>query len=43
MLMNALAEQSPILDNAEVYGRVVGVRGLMVEVAGPSINGLSKS
>jgi flagellum-specific ATP synthase len=33
--MKALAEQIAELDGAEVYGRVVGVRGLMVEVAGP--------
>jgi flagellum-specific ATP synthase len=32
--MKALAEQIDELDTAEVYGRVVGVRGLMVEVAG---------
>ncbi len=32
--MKALAEQIAELDAAEVYGRVVGVRGLMVEVAG---------
>jgi flagellum-specific ATP synthase len=31
--MKALAEQ--IADLAQIYGRVVGVRGLMVEVAGP--------
>jgi len=30
----ALAEQIDELDGVEVYGRVVGVRGLMVEVAG---------
>ena len=34
-LMKALAEQINELDGVEVYGRVVGVRGLMVEVAGP--------
>ena len=34
--MKALAEQINELDSAEIYGRVVGVRGLMVEVAGPS-------
>ena len=34
-MMKALAEQIADLDAAEVYGRVVGVRGLMVEVAGP--------
>ena len=33
--MKALAEQISDLDGVEVYGRVVGVRGLMVEVAGP--------
>ncbi|MGH6769893.1 MAG: flagellar protein export ATPase FliI [Xanthobacteraceae bacterium] len=33
--MKALAEQVAELDGAEIYGRVVGVRGLMVEVAGP--------
>ena len=33
--MKALAEQIEQLDAVEVYGRVVGVRGLMVEVAGP--------
>jgi flagellum-specific ATP synthase len=33
--MKALAEQINELDGIEVYGRVVGVRGLMVEVAGP--------
>src|SRR5437016_4913403 len=33
--MKALAEQLSELDAVEVYGRVVGVRGLMVEVAGP--------
>ena len=33
--MKALAEQIDELDGVEVYGRVVGVRGLMVEVAGP--------
>jgi flagellum-specific ATP synthase len=33
--MKALAEQIGELDAVEVYGRVVGVRGLMVEVAGP--------
>src|SRR5712671_5762770 len=32
--MKALADQIDELDAAEVYGRVVGVRGLMVEVAG---------
>jgi flagellum-specific ATP synthase len=34
-IMKALAEQIADLDAAEIYGRVVGVRGLMVEVAGP--------
>ena len=33
--MKALAEQIAELDQAQIYGRVVGVRGLMVEVAGP--------
>jgi flagellum-specific ATP synthase len=33
--MKALAEQIGELDAVTVYGRVVGVRGLMVEVAGP--------
>ena len=33
--MKALAEQVAELDSVEIYGRVVGVRGLMVEVAGP--------
>ena len=33
--MKALAEQISEIDGIEVYGRVVGVRGLMVEVAGP--------
>src|SRR3984893_18721705 len=33
--MKALAEQIEELDGAEIYGRGVGVRGLMVEVAGP--------
>lgn len=33
--MKALAEQIRDLDGVEVYGRVVGVRGLMLEVAGP--------
>jgi flagellum-specific ATP synthase len=32
--MKALAEQIDELDATEVYGRVVGVRGLMIEVAG---------
>jgi flagellum-specific ATP synthase len=33
--VKALAEQIAELDAVEIYGRVVGVRGLMVEVAGP--------
>ncbi len=33
--MKALAEQISDLDGVEIFGRVVGVRGLMVEVAGP--------
>lgn len=33
--MKALADQVRELDGPEVYGRVAGVRGLMVEVAGP--------
>src|ERR1700754_1354325 len=33
--MKALAEQIVELDGVEIYGRVVGVKGLMVEVAGP--------
>ena len=33
--MKALAEQINELDGIEIYGRVVGVRGLMVEAAGP--------
>ncbi len=33
--MKALAEQIADLDGVEIYGRVVGVRGLMVEIAGP--------
>ncbi len=33
--MKALAEQIGELDCVEIYGRVVGVRGLLVEVAGP--------
>ena len=33
--MKALAEQIGDLDGVEIYGRVVGVRGLMVEIAGP--------
>src|SRR5690606_11401076 len=34
-VVKALAEQIAELDGTEIYGRVVGVRGLMVEVAGP--------
>src|SRR5262245_24964353 len=33
--MKALARQIAELDGVEIYGRVVGVRGMMVEVAGP--------
>jgi flagellum-specific ATP synthase len=33
--LKALAEQIHELDGIEIYGRVVGVRGLMVEVSGP--------
>src|SRR6185437_16046451 len=33
--MKALAEQINDLDGVEVYGRVIGVRGLMVELVGP--------
>ncbi|WP_445489593.1 flagellar protein export ATPase FliI [Rhodopseudomonas sp. RCAM05734] len=33
--MKALAEQIADLDGVNMYGRVVGVRGLMVEIAGP--------
>jgi flagellum-specific ATP synthase len=33
--LKALADQIAELDTAEIYGRVVGVRGLMVEAAGP--------
>src|SRR6202050_3152472 len=33
--MKALAEQINELDGIEIHGRVVGVRGLMVEVCGP--------
>lgn len=33
--MKALAEQINDIDGVEIYGRVVGVRGLMVEIAGP--------
>ena len=34
--MKALAEQINELDGIEIYGRVVGVRGLMMERALPS-------
>jgi flagellum-specific ATP synthase len=33
--MKALADQIADVDSVNIYGRVVGVRGLMVEVAGP--------
>jgi flagellum-specific ATP synthase len=33
--MKALAEQISDIDSVNIYGRVVGVRGLMVEIAGP--------
>ncbi len=33
--MRALAEQIGDIDGVNIYGRVVGVRGLMVEIAGP--------
>ena len=33
--MKALASQIDEIDGVETYGRVVGVRGLMIEVAGP--------
>jgi flagellum-specific ATP synthase len=33
--MKALAEQIGDIDGVEIFGRVVAVRGLMVEVAGP--------
>jgi flagellum-specific ATP synthase len=33
--MRALAEQIGDIDGVEVFGRVIAVRGLMVEVAGP--------
>jgi flagellum-specific ATP synthase len=33
--VKALAEQIGDIDGVETYGRVVGVRGLMVEIAGP--------
>jgi len=35
--MKAQAEQIAELDEGEIYGRVVSVRGLMVEVAGPTM------
>src|SRR5665647_2496525 len=34
-ILKALAEQIVDIDGVEIYGRVVGVRGLMVEIAGP--------
>src|SRR4030081_3481298 len=33
--MKALAEQIGDIDGVNIYGRVVGVRGLRVEIAGP--------
>jgi flagellum-specific ATP synthase len=33
--MKALAEQIGDIDGVNIYGRVVGVRGLMVEISGP--------
>src|ERR1700745_3699545 len=33
--MKALAEQISDIDGVNIFGRVVGVKGLMVEVAGP--------
>ena len=33
--MKALADQISDIDGVNIYGRVVGVRGLMVDVAGP--------
>src|SRR6202000_2655292 len=33
--MKALAQQINDIDGINIYGRVVGVRGLMVEIAGP--------
>jgi flagellum-specific ATP synthase len=33
--VKALAEQIADIDGVNIYGRVVGVRGLMVEIAGP--------
>src|SRR6266516_2405579 len=38
--MKALAEQIGDIDGVNIYGRVVGVRGLMVEIAG-TIQGMS--
>jgi len=38
--MKALAEQIAELDQAQIYGRVAGVRGLMAEAAGP-LHGMS--
>src|SRR5260370_37427145 len=34
--MKALAEQIGDIDGVNIYGRVVSVRGLMVEIAGPT-------
>jgi flagellum-specific ATP synthase len=39
--MKALAEQINELDGVQIHGRVVGVRGLMVEVAGSDVTGFS--
>src|SRR5258708_10574782 len=33
--MKALAEQISDIDGVNIYGRVIGVRGVMVEIAGP--------
>ena len=33
--MKGLAEQIGDIERVNIYGRVVGVRGLMVEIAGP--------
>src|SRR4030081_469650 len=33
--MKALADQISDIDGVNIYGRVIGVRGLMVEIAGP--------
>jgi flagellum-specific ATP synthase len=41
--MKALAGQINELDSIDIYGRVVGVRGLMVEVAGPPLHAMSVS